>query len=46
MVDQANERKITGRKTEFEFGGKRWNLEQALNTANRTRKNMDDGEQN
>lgn len=44
MVDRAADRKATGKKTAFEFGGKRWTLEQAKSSASRTKKDVFEGE--
>jgi hypothetical protein len=43
MVERANERKAGGRGTAFEFGGKRWTLEEAANSAARSKKVIQDG---
>jgi hypothetical protein len=43
MVERAKDRADTGKKTEFEFGGKRWTLEQAATSATRSKKALLDG---
>jgi hypothetical protein len=43
MVERAKERTADGRGTAFEFGGKRWTLEEAANSASRSKKIVEDG---
>ncbi|KAF2105452.1 hypothetical protein BDV96DRAFT_655598 [Lophiotrema nucula] len=38
MVDRATLREAGGKQTEFEFGGQKWSIEQAVSTASRTKK--------
>ena len=46
MVGRANVREAIGKRTEFEYGGHKWTLEQAVNSASRTKKDAEEGKPN